>query len=256
MNISQIKLLKQNVLEIRKAYFLKAFNREQEEMAIISFAGCNWNCPYCKRGCQYIDSDGNVIKQNTLKVSDLLKLIDEEVGKGRRIRLSGGDPSVFPKESLMIGKYVMEKYGKKISFAHNGSNLKFVEKMLPYIDYIAIDFKAFDKEKLQSISGVKNPKMQQKEILNFCRDNNILVDIRTPIFGDTKLNELKSIANVIAEYKNVFWSLRKYNKVQGCDFKACDIEYVSELARKIKALYKDIKIGSRNYWKGGFEFYE
>ncbi len=28
-----------------------------------------------------------------------------------------------------------------------------------------------------------------------------------------------------------FWTFRKYNKVAGCDFAECDIEYVTKLAK-------------------------
>lgn len=86
-----------------------------------------------------------------------------------------------------------------------------------------------------------------------CNKNNILVDIRTPIFADTTKEELIKIAEIISKYPNVFWTFRKYNKVAGCDFVDCDIEYVTKLAKEIKNIFPKIKIGTRNYWKGGFE---
>lgn len=83
-----MKLLNRNNLEIRKAYFLQAFNRDMEEMAIISFGGCNFHCPYCKRDCQYIDSEGNVIKTRNVSMATLKEMIDKECSKNRRVRLS------------------------------------------------------------------------------------------------------------------------------------------------------------------------
>ena len=46
--------------EVRKAYFLQAFGRPVEEMAIFSFGACNYNCPYCKRDGQF-KGEGNQI---------------------------------------------------------------------------------------------------------------------------------------------------------------------------------------------------
>lgn len=45
-----MKILQIN--EIRKAYFLQAFNRPVEDMLIISMGACNYSCPYCKRDGQ------------------------------------------------------------------------------------------------------------------------------------------------------------------------------------------------------------
>ena len=250
-----MKLLNKRKLEMRKAYFLKAFEKEAEEMAIISFGACNFHCPYCKRDCQYIDAEGNVIKTRDVSMSELKEMIDSEIARGRRIRLSGGDPCAFPKQSLEIAKYVFETYGQKISIAHNGSSLKFVETLIPYLEYVAIDYKAYDFESMRKITGVKNPKMQQEEIIKLCSENNIIVDLRTPVFGDTTKKDLLKIASLINNYKNVFWTLRKYNKVQGCDFPVPEMDFVVELAKFIKDEYPSIKVGTRNYWKGGFEIY-
>lgn len=250
-----MRLLNRKNLEIRKAYFLNSFSRDTEEMAIISFGGCNFHCPYCKRDCQYIDAEGNVIKTRNVSMEQLKELIDKEAIKGRRVRLSGGDPSVYPKESLEIAKYMKEKYNTKISIAHNGSNYNYVKSIVEYLDYIAMDYKAFYKENIKRITGIDNPKMQQKEILDLCKENGVIVDVRTPIFADTTIEELKEIARIISQYDNVFWTLRKYNEVKGCDFKVPSMDYVTELAKQLKQYFPNIKIGTRNYWKGGFEIF-
>lgn len=251
-----MKILNQrDRLEMRKAYFLKAFNMQEEEMAIISFAGCNFKCPYCKRDCQYIDNNGNVIKAREIDMNKIKNIIDDNVKLGRRIRLSGGDPCAFPKESLEIAKYVYEKYKQKISIAHNGSSPSFIKMLLPYLKYIALDFKAFYKKNVEKITGIKNPAMCQKEIIEMCLENNIIVDVRTPVFGDTENSELKEIAKIISKYPNVFWTLRKYNTVKGCDFIETDIETVKQHGIEIKNSFPFLRVGSRNYWKAGFEIY-
>ena len=250
-----MKLLNRKNLEIRKAYFLKAFGIQEEEMAIVSFGACNFHCPYCKRDCQHIDNQGNVISTTSVSMEKLKEMIDTEVLKGRRVRLSGGDPCSFPKQSLEIAKYVFEKYGDFISIAHNGSDPEFIRKMLPYLKYVAIDFKAMYHDRREKISGVKDPIFAQEEIAQMCLDAGVLVDFRTPVFGDTSLEELEAIASTISKYPNVFWTLRKYNKVAGCDFTTIDIEDVVKLGKSIKGKFPYLRMGSRNYWKGGFEIY-
>ncbi|APU86900.1 4Fe-4S cluster-binding domain-containing protein [Clostridium botulinum] len=81
-------------------------------MAIISFGKCNFNCLYCKRNGQFKNKEGNIIKSVSINWNDLKDLIDNAILKGQRIRLSGGDPCMFYKESLYIAKYVWENITK------------------------------------------------------------------------------------------------------------------------------------------------
>ena len=70
----------------QKAYFLKAFGFQEEEMAIVSFGACNFHWPYCKRDCQYIDNKGNVIATRDVSMEELKQMIDTEVAKGRNYK--------------------------------------------------------------------------------------------------------------------------------------------------------------------------
>lgn len=250
-----MKILNSKRLEIRKSYFLKEFSRIEKEMAIISFGACNFQCPYCKRDCQYINADGTIIKTKNITIKELKELIDNEIKKTRKIRLSGGDPCMFKSQSLEIAKYVKNNYNQKISVAHNGSDYNFIKSIIDYLDYIALDFKAIKEETVKRITGVQNPKMQQKEIIELCNKNNVLVDVRTPIFSETDIDELKEIGRTISKYPNVFWTLRKYNKVKGCDFGVPTMDYVTNIAQELKKEFPKLKIGTRNYWKGGFEIF-
>ena len=178
---------------------------------------------------------------------------DEEIQKARKIRLSSGDPCMFKTQSLEIAKYVRDNYNQKISVAHNGSDYNFIKSIIDYLDYIALDFKGIKKETVERITGIKNPKMQQKEIIELCEKNNVLVDVRTPLFAETDINELKEIGKILEKYPNVFWTLRKYNEVKGCDFEVPTMDFVTNIAIELKKEFPNLKIGTRNYWKGGFE---
>lgn len=85
----KIKLLREN-FETRKAYFLKAFDRNIEDMSIVSFSGCNFKCLYCKRGCQYIDCYGKPIKTVSVNEKDFFDMIDDSLKQNKTIRLSDG----------------------------------------------------------------------------------------------------------------------------------------------------------------------
>jgi pyruvate formate lyase activating enzyme len=237
--------------EIRKAYFLEAFERDIENMLIISFGKCNYNCPYCKRNGNFKDKNGNIIESKDISLEDLLKVIDQGIQKGFKIRLSGGDPCCFIEESLEIAKYISNKYNQKISIAHNGSSIKLIKNLLPYLDYLALDFKGSSNIKIAKISDTSiNEKSIDNilEIIKICEENNILVDLRTVIFGDTSLDDIKIIGNYIKDYKNIFWTLRNYNKVKDCDFLSADIDNIELYCKYIKNTL-NINCGYRDKWK-------
>ncbi|MEM3646752.1 MAG: radical SAM protein [Thermofilum sp.] len=82
--------------EVRPLFFLRAFGMEALPARLISFGSCNFSCPYCKRT--------TAIARETVHVSlDELRAVIETARKGGEIiRFSGGDPSVFPRETLLL----------------------------------------------------------------------------------------------------------------------------------------------------------
>lgn len=241
--------------EVRKAHFLEAFGRPVEDMAILSFGACNYACPYCKRDGQFKGAGNTIIRAAEYDWDFMKSTIDYAVSKGRRIRLSGGDPCMFPEQSLRIAQYVWESFGMKISVAHNGSSPAYLRKLLPYLDYVAIDIKGGSAEELSHRAGMRV--MQRSidkvmECINFCALSGVLVDIRTCVFGDTTLAELERIRGLISSVacvRNVFWTLRKYNEIEDCDFAPGDAEVIRAFAESL-ATDAGFGIGFRDKWTG------
>lgn len=233
--------------EVRKAYFLQVFGREIESMRIISFGRCNYQCPYCKRDGFFRNSDGSIIGTYDVPMEEVKKVIDSAILRGQRIRLSGGDPCCFQKEAMEIAQYVWEEYGQKISIAHNGSSPKFARSIAPYLDYAAIDCKSTSRMPL--LTGYKAASNKSSlEIINDLSSQGILVDVRTPIFKDTTLEEIQEIAQQLPE--NTFYTLRKYNAVEGCSLEEPSAGYVKELVDQVHKTLPNVKIGCRDKWTG------
>ena len=77
-----MKILQIN--EIRKAYFLKAFGREPEDMLIISMGACNYNCPYCKRDGQFKGNGNSILNAYDVAMDEIFGVIDKHVAAGHR----------------------------------------------------------------------------------------------------------------------------------------------------------------------------
>ncbi len=54
---------------------------------------------------------------------------------------------------------------------------------------------------------------------------------------------------------NIVWTIRRYNTVEGCNFKSPSIEETKNKIKIIKSKYPNLKIGMRNEWEGGFNYY-
>ena len=247
--------------EIRPAYFLKAFGREVLDMRIFSFGACNFNCPYCKRDGQYVAADGTIITSVACNEDLLLEKAEKAVKAGQVVRLSGGDPVMYPNFSLQILQRVKELGGVG-SIAHNGSSPAFIEKLIPYLDFAAIDLKAATGKELALRAGLKSEVLGDKMLNNSLRvqellsNADVLVDVRTCVFSTTTLDDMLRMAEYIVKsgkVQNKFWTIRTYKPVVGCSWKPMLPGTTLEYARLVKESYPDLKIGIRAKWEpGGF----
>lgn len=248
--------------ETRRADFLKAFNREIETTRIVSFGTCNFHCAYCKRDGQFTDGGGNIVRSIPVSMDELKEVLKPALERGERIRLSGGDPVMFPKESLEIAKWVHGEYGQKISIAHNGSSLRFVKSLVEYLEYAAIDLKGYNPKELAFRAGISESAGEHMlkstlEVQDFLSESGVLVDIRTPVFGDTPLDGLLKMAEMITadgDNSKEFWTLRAYKKVRGCDWLEPNQDTLFEWAKIVSSEFKELPIGLRLKWSGQKEF--
>lgn len=242
--------------EIRPLYFRSAFGLPVVDGRIVSFGDCNFNCPYCKRNGAFRNPDGTIIKSRAIDLRQLFRVCDDAVAKGQMIRLSGGDPVMYPTVSYMIGKYMLSKHQSQISIAHNGSSPRCVKTILPFLDNAAIDLKALPHDMGIKI-GLGNKtgeRMFYQSILvqNILANNGILVDIRTPIFGDTEKAYLEKMAYYIVRegnLKNKFWAWRLYKPTVNCSFSVPDQNHVIKMLKEIKSKFPSLKMGLRAKWE-------
>lgn len=233
---------------------------------IFSFGRCNVHCPYCKRDCQFIDDDGNVIGTAEVSLEDLFRMAERAVAFGEIIRFSGGDPVMFTRICLAISAYVNELYGARTSIAHNGSGPAWVKQMLPMMDSSAIDLKAVPEKmgKIMGISQEAGEKIYRKSIETqalfsdpLTNTNHAILDVRTPIFGDTNLEDMMRLGADITkgDPRVVFWTWRLYKPVRGCDWLVPEKDAVIEMLKKASAKYPNHWMGIRAKWHGGGMLY-
>jgi pyruvate formate lyase activating enzyme len=268
--------------ETRKLYFTQALNghgslNPQPEIKplsevegnittrIISLGECNVACPYCKRDCQFIGSDGYPISAIPVAIEDVARVAAYAVEKGETVRFSGGDPVTMPKETLALATWVYETFGVKSSIAHNGTGPRWVAKMAPYLSSAAIDLKAIPEKlagimDLRTVAGeldhAKAARFYQLslETQRILSHQNVLTDVRTPVFGDTNQAELVRLATDISAHNSphhTFWTWRLYKQVPGCDWQVPKLDEVITMMKSVSNQFPHLWLGMRAKWTAG-----
>lgn len=255
--LKEIKVLRCNGTigkEIRSLFFYRAFGENVPICRVISFGACNFYCRYCKRNGYFRSIDGSIIDSIKIDISRLFTVCDNAMEKEQVIRLSGGDPVMFPETSIALAQYV-KKHAGRISIAHNGSSPAFIREISKYIESAAIDLKA-PVSYMSTIVGLNHEiatsmfwrSMETQRIL---LENGVMLDVRTPIFNFTTLDDLLLLAEELARNngdKKFFWTLRAYSEVVGCEFKKPRIENLIWMANKVKKIFPKFTIGIRAKW--------
>jgi hypothetical protein len=195
----------------------------------------------------------------------LFEMAESAYLRGETVRFSGGDPVMFPHVTLAVSQYMQLKYGAKVSIAHNGTGSagSWISDIAPCLSSAAIDLKAAP-EKMGKIMGISQSQgerfyglsLKSQRILS---NANVLMDVRTPIFGNTKLGEMLILAENIAANtytSNTFWTWRLYKPVEGCDWLVPDKNGVFDMMATVSGFYPKQWIGVRAKWeKGGMVYF-
>jgi len=240
--------------EVRPLYFYKAMGEEVVNARIISFGKCNLSCPYCKRDGAFRNTDGSIVGSEEFELAEILARIDNAIRDNQVIRLSGGDPVMFQEESIVIADYIRSKKGR-LSIATNGSDPKFCGEMAKYVECAAIDLKDIPSRyglRTNQTAGIGEElfyrSIRSQEILS---NDGVLVDTRTPVFGSTTIDDLRLMSSNLLKIwnSNMFWTLRVYSPVDGCDWQSPKPDSVISMARQLKLESPQLKIGMRAKWE-------
>ena len=248
--------------EARPLFFLRHFGQDATIARVISFGACNFACPYCKRDGAFRAADGSIITAVEASMDDLKAVVRAAVRAGEVVRLSGGDPVLFPAEAVELARYTAE-LGGRFSVAHNGSSPRFALALADQgLESAAIDLKAPRRLYGQAIGATdKTGRVMYDRSCQTQRGlaaRGTYVDVRTPIFGHTTLDDMLELAASVSRSagQRTFWTWRLYKPVQGCEWEAPSEGAVTWMIHETKRVYPDLPIGLRAKWEpSGFLFF-
>ena len=104
--------------------------------------GCNLRCPYCVNGRIVVVKPEDWEKP--VKTIDL-EVIKKHVLETRTewVMISGGEPTFTPLDKLNNLIDEIRSWGCKIGISTNGTRPEIIEQILPKLNYVALDIKAY-----------------------------------------------------------------------------------------------------------------
>lgn len=218
---------------------------------ILNFGRCNFRCPYCFRGAQIQSLSGITEGAEPYTYQGLVTISNEAMNADQMVKLSGGDPCAYSEVSLALARHVKEM-GGRVGMAHNGSDPQFASEMGPYLEMAAIDIKATPTEyplRTGLNGGSRRFYDSSIETIRLLSKFGVILDIRTPVFGDTTQRELEYIVRDLESLHlppdRTFLTWRLYELVKGCDFKPPNEDIAREMLQGISRGHPSIKMGIR-----------
>lgn len=150
---------------------------------------------------------------------------------GGGVTFSGGEPFLqfeFLKEALMECKKLGFHTAIESSFYTKNENVK---EVLPYLDQIYCDLKAWNDDEHVAYTKVHNTQIKENISYLLHSDKKEKVIIRTPLIPELTANDqnIDLISNfIVDEYNDVSYEILNYNPLAKAKYKYLDMEYCFE----------------------------
>jgi len=208
---------------------------------VIFMAKCPLKCPYCHNS-ELLDGGKEV------SLAEIFKIIDDSEEYIDAVVVSGGEPLVQLDELVSILKYSKKlKLDTKLDTSACFPDR--IKKVLPYLDYLAIDVKApYDKYK--EIIGSDIGKKVEKSVKIANNDPNIFLECRTTYVPN--LLKPEDIKQISREIECDLYTLQQFRNKNVLDESLEDIESpnpneLRRLANEIKPVLNKVKVKTSEF---------
>ncbi|UHD18295.1 anaerobic ribonucleoside-triphosphate reductase activating protein [Thiocapsa bogorovii] len=174
-----------------------------ELAAVVFLQGCAWRCRYCQNGALIDPGATPVIAWPTIR--EILKrrrgLLDAAV-------FSGGEPTL--QSALAAAMTEVRELGFKVGLHTAGPAPKRLERLLPLLDWVALDIKALPED-YPAITGIPRSGEAAWESLSLIQASGVPLEVRTTTMPQWTARDLATLAALLAQK-----GVRRY-AVQACE---------------------------------------
>jgi pyruvate formate lyase activating enzyme len=165
----------------------------------VFLSGCNFRCPFCYSPELVLPEE--IKKHPTISEKDFFYFLSEKKGLLDACVICGGEPTIHGEELVDFCKRIKEM-GFLIKLDTNGSNPDILKKVIPFIDYIAMDIKSPLDERYKIFSSI-DCLDKIKESIQIIKNSNLDYEFRTTITSHS-IDDILKIAEYISPAKKYF----------------------------------------------------
>ncbi len=197
-----------------------------EKISTIIFTkGCNFRCGYCHNPELFSQSSSQVISS-----PDFFKFLKCRQGKIDAVVITGGEPSL--QKDLFEFILKIKNLGFLVKLDTNGSFPEVLRKVLPNIDYVAMDIKA-PLEKYSKITGTDINISKIKESIDLIMNSGVEYEFRTTVVkSQLSPEDILNISKTIKGAKKYYLQKFRTEKVLDSKFQE-ETTYTEEEFKKI-----------------------
>lgn len=157
--------------------------------AVLFTDGCNFRCPFCHNA----ELIAKVPEEHQIPQRDVIDMLRERKRLVNAVSITGGEPTMQPGLLDFIKKIKEDGFFVKIDT--NGTNPDYLEKLLPHLDFIAMDIKAPLNEDDYHLAVNARPNIDYiKRSMELIMNSGIEYEFRTTVVPDLlpmeKMHEL------------------------------------------------------------------
>lgn len=190
-----------------------------EHMASIIFlGGCDLRCPYCHNHTIF-----SIKKNMLISPEKLMQKIESRKNFIEAICITGGEPLLYDKLFHFI-KYIRKRFSLKIKVDTNGLHPELLKKLLPFLDYVAVDIKAPPADYKKLYTPYDDTTKRLEKTRGFLKNADYKIEYRTTVYPPiiTDVSILQKMEPFIPE--KATWVLQQFNPENAFSDEAKKIE--------------------------------
>jgi len=177
--------------------FQKGFNFSQDgpgNRLVYHLQGCNMKCIWCSNPEGICREGGKYVTPEELLKECISSRMMFYGGGG--VTFTGGEATLQADELLLLLQNLKDA-GIHTALETNGTSYR-LKELLPYIDYLMMDFKHYDSDVLQKYTGVGNDQVKRnyEEICQMGRQ----IHVRIPLIRGVNAECPEGFAQYLASY--------------------------------------------------------
>jgi len=206
--------------------------------------GCNFRCPYCMNS-----KLATGMSEKRVNLEEVKQYVRDD--KSEWLMISGGEPTCVNINLLVNLLQEIRSWGCKVGMSTNGSKPEVINKILPLLNYVAMDLKSPDDDILKGI-GAKNGTLDIIHSKCFLMENKLKrvdfdYEIRTTLYPKYINEDSISVLGSVMRKDDV-WVLQQFRHAKNMidtecyNVKPYTREEVESLVKIAKKYTDNIKV--------------